>query len=117
VLLSRPSSYSPDACVAVICHGPYALLSTKVAPGSTGFAYEGYKITAWSDEEEKLVEVLKGGEIEKVQGTLREAGAVMTEGIAPKVGYITVDRELISGANPLAAASLGDKLVEMMAKA
>jgi putative intracellular protease/amidase len=41
----------------------------------------------------------------------------MSEGVAPKVGYITVDREVVSGANPLAAASLGDKFVEMLGKA
>jgi hypothetical protein len=33
----------------------------------------------------------------------------MAEGAAPKLGSIQVDREVISGANPLAAAALGDK--------
>jgi putative intracellular protease/amidase len=61
--------------------------------------------------------VLKGGKIERVQTALREAGAKMTEGIAPKVGAISVDREVVSGANPMAAAALGDKFVEMLAKA
>jgi putative intracellular protease/amidase len=102
---------------AIICHGPYALLSTRSAPGSTGFAYEGYTLTSWSDQEEAAIEVLKGGKIERVQTALREAGAKMTEGIAPKVGAISVDREVVSGANPMAAAALGDKFVEMLAKA
>jgi len=99
---------------AVICHGPYALLSTKVAPGSDGFAYKGYKITSWSNTEEALIELLKGGEIEKVESALREAGAEPVVGVSTMVGYITVDRELVSGANPMAAASLGAKFIEML---
>jgi putative intracellular protease/amidase len=110
-------SHPKASYTAIICHGPYALLSTKTAAGSTGFAYEGYNITSWSDQEEALVETMKGGKIEKVQSALRDAGAVMTEGIAPKLGSITVDREVVSGANPMAAAALGDKFIEMMAQA
>lgn len=100
--------------VAVICHGPYALLSTQVAPNSPGFAYKGYKITSWSDTEEKLVETLKGGTIEKVESSLRAAGADMVEDVGTKIGKITVDREVVSGANPMAADALGDKFVEML---
>lgn len=102
------------ANVALICHGPYALLSTQVAPGSPGFAYKGYKITSWSDTEEKLVETIKGGTITKVESSLREAGADMVEDVGTKVGKITVDREVVSGANPMAAAALGDKFIEML---
>lgn len=100
--------------LAIICHGPYALLSTKVAPGSPGFAYKGYKITSWSDTEEKLVETLKGGSITKVESSLRDAGAIMVEDAGTKAGKITVDREVVSGANPMAANALGDKFVEML---
>jgi len=99
---------------AAICHGPYALLSTKYAPGSTGFAYAGYKITSWSNTEEKLIETLKGGEVEKVETALRDAGADMVVGTGEKFGSITVDKELVSGANPMAAAPLGAKFLEML---
>ncbi|KAJ3528147.1 hypothetical protein NMY22_g9532 [Coprinellus aureogranulatus] len=101
---------------AVVCHGPYALLSTKVAPNSSGFAYKGYKITSWSDAEEGLIEKLKGGHIEKVESALREAGADMQTGVAKKMGGITVDREVVSGANPFAVKSLGSQFVEMLEK-
>lgn len=99
---------------AVICHGPYALLSTKYGPDKN-FAYKGYKITSWSDAEEKVMETLLWGEIEKVESRLRENGAEMVEGVREKIGGITVDREVVSGGNPLAAASLGDKFLEMLA--
>ncbi|KAJ5467297.1 ThiJ/PfpI [Penicillium sp. IBT 31633x] len=98
---------------AVICHGPYALLSTKLA-GDGSFVYEGYNITSWSDAEEKMMEKLWGGEVEKVESALRNEGAVMVEGVAEKAGGTTLHRELVSGGNPLAANSLGDRFVRMI---
>ncbi|KAH6915668.1 ThiJ/PfpI family protein [Coprinopsis sp. MPI-PUGE-AT-0042] len=99
---------------ATVCHGPFAFLSTQVAPGSDGFAYKGYKITSWSDTEEKVIEGLKGGHIQMVESSLREAGADMQTQFSKKMGGITVDREVVSGANPLAVNELGDKFVEML---
>lgn len=103
---------------AVICHGPYALLSTaatKEGGGGGEFAYKGYRITCWSDAEERFMETaMFGGEVEKVEAALREHGAVMVEGVGEKVGAVTVDREVVSGGNPMAAAALGEKFVEMM---
>ncbi|EAU81043.1 ThiJ/PfpI family protein [Coprinopsis cinerea okayama7 len=101
---------------AAVCHGPYALLSTRVAPNSTGFAYKGYKLTSWSDASESLVEKLKGGHIEKVESALRDAGADMQTQTSKNLGSVTVDREVVSGANPLAVAELGEKFVEMLAQ-
>lgn len=96
-----------------ICHGPYAFLSTQKS-GDGSFAYKGYQITSWSDVEEKLMDTILGGEIPKVESALREAGANMVEGLAEKAGYITVDREVVSGGNPLAANSLADKMLELL---
>jgi len=96
---------------ATICHGPFAFLSTK---RDGDFAYKGYKITSWSDAEEKMMETLLWGEIEKVESRLREEGAEMVEGVGEKVGRITVDREVVSAGNPLGADALGDKFLEML---
>jgi len=98
---------------ATICHGPYAFLSTKLA-GDGSFAYKGYKLTCWSDFEEKPMEYIFGGEITMVESSLRDAGADMVSGLAQKVGYTTRDREVVSGANPMAAATLGDQFIEML---
>jgi putative intracellular protease/amidase len=99
---------------AALCHGPWAFLSTKVGPQKE-FAYKGYKLTAWSDAEEKFMETMLRGEITKVESTLRENGADMQEGIAKSAGQITVDREVITGDNPMSANAIGDKFLEMMA--
>ncbi|KAH9919429.1 ThiJ/PfpI family protein [Amylocystis lapponica] len=109
-----PPVLTTACATAVICHGPLALLSTQFAPGSPGFAYKGYKLTSWSDAEERLVEKLKGGEIPKVESTLKDAGAEMVSTVGKKAGGITVDREVVSGANPMAADGLGKQFVEML---
>lgn len=98
---------------AVICHGPYALLSTRKG-GDGSFVYDGYKITAWSDAEEKIMESLWAGEVQKVESALRDAGAVMVEGAPEKVGGTTLHRELVSGGNPMAANALGDRFLRML---
>ncbi|KAI9928825.1 hypothetical protein ASPWEDRAFT_103451 [Aspergillus wentii DTO 134E9] len=98
---------------AAICHGPYALLSTKAA-GDGSFVYNGYRITSWSDLEEKAMETMMGGEIEKVESALRNEGAVMVEGAGEKIGNTTLHRELVTGANPMAANALGDRFLRMI---
>lgn len=98
---------------AAICHGPYALLSTKKA-GDGSFVYKDYKISSWSDAEEKLMEKLMRGEIEKVESDLRNEGALMVEGAGEKIGSTTLHRELVTGGNPMAANALGDRFLRMI---
>lgn len=98
---------------AAICHGPYALLSTKQYGDGT-FAYKGYKITSWSDAEEKAMETLLGGEVEKVESALRNEGAEMVTGGGEKIGQTTLDHELLTGGNPMAADELGERFVRMI---
>jgi putative intracellular protease/amidase len=98
---------------AALCHGPWAFLSTKYGPGKQ-FAYKGYKMTSWSDAEEKLMETMLRGEITKVEGKLREEGADMQEGVMKSLGQVTVEREVITGDNPMAANAIGDKFLEMV---
>jgi putative intracellular protease/amidase len=54
------------------------------------------------------------GEIDKVEGTLREHGAEMQQGLGKSMGSITVDREVVTGDNPMAVNALGDKFLEML---
>ena len=99
---------------AALCHGPYAFLSTKHAGGKE-FAYKGYKLTSWSDAEEKFMETaVFRGEVTKVAGSLTEAGAEMVEGVATAMGKITEDREVVTGDNPMAADSLGKRFIEKL---
>lgn len=60
------------------------------------------------------METMFGGEVKKVESSLRNEGAEMVEGPREKVGNITVDRELVTGGNPLAANALGDQFLKML---
>lgn len=60
------------------------------------------------------METLWGGEMPKVESALREAGAEMVTGIGEKFGNTTVDREVISGGNPMAAQILGEQFIKML---
>lgn len=100
---------------AALCHGPYALLSTIHSPGSSGFAYTGYKITSWSNTEEKAIETMKWGTVPKVEDALREAGAEFVSNVGNKLaGEITADRELVTASNPTGAVTLGREFLEML---
>lgn len=58
---------------------------------------------------------MKGGQVPvKVESSLAAEGAEMVTGMGNKVGSITTDRELISGANPMAANGLGSEFVSML---
>lgn len=92
---------------------PYALPSTKAAPGSLGFAYKGYRIVSWSDTEEKLIETLKGSSITKVGSSLR-TGAITIENASTKAGKIKVDSEVASGANLMVSNVLRGKFVKIL---
>lgn len=98
---------------AAICHGPYALLSTKKA-GNGSFVYKGYDITSWSDVEEKMMETMWGGVVEKVESAFCNEGANMIEGAKEITGGVMLHRELLTGGNPLAAEELGNRFLRML---
>lgn len=50
----------------------------------------------------------------KVESALSAEGAQMITSTSQKLGSITVDRELVTGSNPMAANSIGAKFVEML---
>ncbi|EJF62610.1 hypothetical protein DICSQDRAFT_169002 [Dichomitus squalens LYAD-421 SS1] len=73
------------------------------------------ELTSWSDAEETLVKTANAGEVpNNVEAALRDEGADMLTGTDKKLAGTTVDREVVSGANPMAANALGAKFVEML---
>ena len=49
---------------ATMCHGPIALLSTKVTDKDSPWAYDGYEMTCYSNTEEKTNEMLFGSKLQ-----------------------------------------------------
>jgi putative intracellular protease/amidase len=82
--------------VAVLCHGPAALLSAVRPDG--GFAFAGRRLTVFTDAEER-----QGGVGDRcpylVESVLRERGATIEAGPA-WTSTVVVDGNLISGQNP-----------------
>jgi putative intracellular protease/amidase len=94
--------------LAVVCHAPAALLSTRDAEGKSPFA--GYHITGFADEEEAAF------------GLADKAKWLMEDEVTDKVGveysrgpvwepYTVVDRNLFTGQNPASAGPLARERV------
>jgi putative intracellular protease/amidase len=58
--------------------------------------------------------MMLGGGIEKVASDLAAEGAIMVEGAKEKVGGTTLDHELLTGGNPVAADALGERFLRMI---
>lgn len=118
----------------IICHGPVALLSTlpdpqayRVALGandgvqlqslSQGWPYAGYRLTAFSAAEEKQVEgdvQLGGNVVFYADEALASAGAVVQNAAASWTSNVVIDRELITGQQPMSDAAFGAAFVEAL---
>lgn len=113
----------------IICHGPIALLSTLPDPDAfiasmiandgkanslaAGWPYAGYRATIFSTGEEQALEGPSGlgGDVQFYPvNALAEAGAHV-DTAANWHSNVVVDRELITGQQPMSAPEFGDVLV------
>ncbi|WP_109476182.1 type 1 glutamine amidotransferase domain-containing protein [Paraburkholderia sp. C35] len=113
----------------IICHGPIVLLSAlpdpdafiasmiagdgKASSLNAGWPYAGYRLTVFATGEEQALEGPSGlgGNVQYYPvNALAEAGA-RVETIANWHPNVVVDRELITGQQPMSAAAFGDALV------
>lgn len=115
---------------ALACHGPIALLSTlpdaqafvrefetsgKANP-QTRWAYDGYRFTVFSNEEEKMAKGLLGGGEMKFypQDALTQAGGQYSQADAAFSSHVVTDRELITGQNPASALAVANELLDRL---
>lgn len=102
---------SSGKVIAVLCHGPAALLSATRPDGT--FVFTGRRLTAFTDEEES-----QGGLGDKspylVESRLRELGAIVEPGPAWSE-KVVVDRNLISGQNPQSSVATAEQVVQALA--
>lgn len=93
--------------VGIVCHGPAALLAAVRPDG--GNAYAGYRITAFTNAEEK-----KGGLAADakwlLQDRLTEAGLSVETG-PPFHANVVADRNVVTGQNPASAHPLATELL------
>ncbi|MRW87864.1 type 1 glutamine amidotransferase domain-containing protein [Pseudoduganella sp. FT26W] len=116
----------------IICHGPVVLLSALGDPDAflasmaandgkanalaAGWPYAGYRLTVFSTGEEQQLEGPSGlgGNVQFYPvNALAEAGAHV-DGVANWHSNVIVDRELITGQQPMSAPEFGDVLVRQL---
>ncbi len=99
----------------VICHGPIALLASKLVSPSSEFAYKGYKVTCYANKEELSNELLWGARLhKKVEDTLKEEGAEVEVASVPLMQKVVRDRELVSGEGPTSAWKFVEVFLKML---
>lgn len=128
------SFHAADKPTAIICHGPIALLSTlpeaakfqsALIAGDTAvvkslskdWSYAGYKVSVFATSEERQIEgsaQLGGQVLFYPDAALAAAGATIQNG-ADWQPNVVVDRELITGQQPLSANAFGKALMEKLA--
>ncbi|MFI1977756.1 type 1 glutamine amidotransferase domain-containing protein [Streptomyces wedmorensis] len=96
--------------LAVVCHGPAALLAATRPDGTNAFA--SYEVAAFTDAEET-----QAGFADKakwlLESRLVEAGVEVRVG-EPWAPNVVVDRNLVTGQNPASSAPLAAEVVRML---
>ncbi|KOV96661.1 type 1 glutamine amidotransferase domain-containing protein [Streptomyces sp. NRRL B-3648] len=107
LLVSALDSGKP---LAVVCHGPAALLAAVRPDGTNAFA--GYRAAAFTNEEETQGGL--AGQAEwLLQDRLTEAGVDVRAG-EPWAPHVVVDRNLITGQNPASSAPVAEELLKRL---
>lgn len=97
--------------IALVCHGPAALVGAKTPDGKPVVA--GRRVTAFTDEEERAVELDKAMPF-LLETRLRELGAEFSGG--PNfAGRVVVDKNLITGQNPASSSAAAQELLKQLA--
>jgi putative intracellular protease/amidase len=96
--------------LALVCHGPAALLATADADGKSPFA--GYRLTGLSNAEETM-----NGLADRARWLLEdrlvELGVDYHQG-APFQPHVEIDRTLFTGQNPASAVPLAREIVKAL---
>ncbi|MGW2237897.1 type 1 glutamine amidotransferase domain-containing protein [Streptomyces sp. NPDC001759] len=107
ILTAQLASGKP---LAIVCHGPASILSTRIHGKSP---FTGYRMTCFTDEEEEAV------------GLASRAPWLLETELKDKIGvefsrgeiwkpYMVEDRTLITGQNPASAAVLAERLLVLL---
>ncbi|MEU2160078.1 type 1 glutamine amidotransferase domain-containing protein [Streptomyces chengbuensis] len=97
--------------LAVLCHGPAALLAATQADGSNAFA--GYRVAAFTNAEETQAGLADRAKW-LLQDRLTEAGVQVQAG-EPWAANVVVDRNLVTGQNPASSAGVAAEVLKKLA--
>jgi len=102
-----------NATIAALCHGPAFLLSAPARPDGQ-WLFDGYRLTAFTDEEEDQTKVGKLGLRWYLEDALKNAGGIFDDSPAAWTSHVVVDRNLVTGQNPQSADAVADAVLKHM---
>lgn len=91
-----------------MCHGPVALCNLKLSNGE--YLVKGKKLTCFSDQEEKAIELDKHVPY-MLETTLVERGGIFSQE-GNWQPHVVVDDRLITGQNPASTRAVGKAVLE-----
>lgn len=97
--------------LAIVCHAPAAMLSTRIHGVSP---FKGYKVTAFTNDEEEGVGLAPRAPWLLETELKEKAGVDFSRGPNWEP-FMVEDRNLITGQNPHSAGVLGRRLLEVLA--
>jgi putative intracellular protease/amidase len=103
--------HSHNKTIGCLCHGPAALLSAGETPAGR-WVFDGYKLTAFSNEEEEQTPVGRNGAPWYLETALMNAGAVFDRSPMAWTSHVVVDRNLISSQNPASSEAAADAVLK-----
>jgi putative intracellular protease/amidase len=100
--------------IAAVCHGSAALLSAGDRPDGL-WLFDGYRMTAFTNDEEDQTRIGKRGMPWSLEAALKNRGAVFDHAPAAWTSHVVVDRTLITGQNPASAVAVADAVLKRVA--
>lgn len=102
--------YEQGGVVSAVCHGPAALLSTKLSNGK--YLVEGKNVAAFSDSEEEAAGLTKVMPF-LLETELKKIGARYTKADLWQK-HVVVDGRIVTGQNPASAEEVGLRVAEVL---
>jgi putative intracellular protease/amidase len=105
--------HAKGAVISSLCHGPALLLSAPERHDGQ-WLFEGYRLTAYTDEEEDQNRIGMLGMPWYLDQALKNAGAVFDDAPFAWASHVVVDRNLITGQNPNSSEATADAVLKAL---
>jgi putative intracellular protease/amidase len=102
--------HSRGGVIATQGYGAAALLSAP-ARSDGQWLFDGYRMTALTDEEKSHAELGSPSPAWSLETALKQAGAIFDDGGTAWRSHVVVDRNLITGQNPQSADAVADAIL------
>ncbi|NKQ57681.1 thiamine biosynthesis protein ThiJ [Amycolatopsis sp. K13G38] len=105
--------HNKNATIAALCHAPALLLSAPERLDGQ-WLFEGFRLTAYTNEEEDQNAIGRLGMPWLLASALQNAGAIFDDAVYPWASHVVVDRNLITGQNPYSTEATADAVLKAL---